>query len=198
MGDVPAGHPGRRPVVVFLGDSITAGAPWPWYFPEAVTHNAGVPGDTTLDVLRRLPGVLAAVSRPPDVVAVLAGTNDLGFAGRSVAETAGTLEEIGTRLRDGLPGTAVLLQSVLPRTAAFGPRIGALNAAVRAFAERDGIDYLDVWPALADARGRLRRGLTTDGVHLTPAGYDAWLDVLAPAVRQRWDRSGAGQTSGPS
>ena len=59
-------------------------------------------------------------------------------------------------------------------------RVQALNREYRAIAEGAGADYLDVWPALADDEGGLRRAFTSDFLHLNGLGYAAWADVLRP------------------
>jgi hypothetical protein len=41
--------------------------------------------------------------------------------------------------------------------------------------------YLDLWPALADDAGDLRREYTEDGLHLNGPGYAAWVGVLRAA-----------------
>ncbi|MFE3054183.1 hypothetical protein [Nocardia sp. NPDC059239] len=42
--------------------------------------------------------------------------------------------------------------------------------------------YIDLWPALADANGALRQEFTRDGLHLSGAGYAAWIEVLRPHI----------------
>jgi lysophospholipase L1-like esterase len=49
-------------------------------------------------------------------------------------------------------------------------------------AERRGAQYVDLWPALADATGALRKEFTPDNLHLLPAGYRAWSGVLRPLL----------------
>jgi lysophospholipase L1-like esterase len=61
-------------------------------------------------------------------------------------------------------------------------RIAAFNARLRALAERRGARFLDVNPALADARGQLDRRLTLDGVHVTGEGYRRWAEALRPLL----------------
>ena len=82
------------------------------------------------------------------------------------------------------PGTPVVVQSVMPRTARFRDDIRLLNNAYRALVEAAAahVQYLDLWPALADEQGLLRSAFTEDGLHLGGAGYAAWVDVLRPHV----------------
>jgi N-acetylglucosamine-6-sulfatase len=175
-----------RPLVLALGDSITAAADWPTRLLGAEVVNAGVPGDQVRDVLARLAGVVRALEpRVPDVVLVLVGTNDLGLGERPVDDVVADLAVLAARVRAELPTSRLVLQSVMPRTRWFAERLGELNAGVAAVAAGAGAEYLDLWPALADARGRLRRGFTRDGLHLTQRGEEAWLAVLAEAITAR-------------
>ncbi len=167
--------PGR---VVFLGDSITAGGLWECWFPELPTCNRGINGDTTEDVARRLGSAI----NEPAAVSLLIGTNDLHGSRRlhDLDGIARRARDIVAGIRRRAPETTVILNSVLPRTPHFAPRIQSLNERYRQVAAETDSTYLDLWPALADARGALRREYTVDNLHLTPPGYRAWSDVLRP------------------
>jgi lysophospholipase L1-like esterase len=172
--------------VLALGDSITAAADWPRRLPDVEVVNAGVPGDQVRDVGARLPQVVQSLSgRTPDVVVLLVGTNDLGYGEREVPEIVEDLRVLSERVRAAFPAARLVLQSVMPRTRWFADRLGELNAGIVDLAADLHADYLDLWPALADARGRLRRGFTRDGLHLTERGEEAWLAVLAEAIAAR-------------
>lgn len=79
--EVDATALGGRPVVVFLGDSITAGevsSDWVSLIRDAhpswTCENAGVNGDLAWNVRQRLSSV---IEQGPDVVVLLIGTNDV-------------------------------------------------------------------------------------------------------------------------
>lgn len=172
-----------RPLVLALGDSITASADWARHVPRAAVVNAGVPGDLVRDLIARLPAVVASLDgRAPDVVAVLAGTNDLGYAERDVPEVLADLRLLVEGVRAAFPAARVVLQSVMPRTRWFAERLGELNRGLETVAADLGVELHDTWPALADARGRLRRGYTRDGLHLSERGEAAWLEALGPVL----------------
>ena len=109
------------PLVVFLGDSLTAGlgVGEAEAFPEQVrlrllTHgisipvvNAGISGDTTAGGRARLDCMLR---QKPDVLVVGLGTND-GLRGLALAETEANLRAIAERARGG--GARVLLLGML-------------------------------------------------------------------------------------
>ena len=41
-------------------------------------------------------------------------------------------------------------------------------------AHQEGANYLNLQVVFSDTQGNLRRGLTTDGLHLSPRGYELW------------------------
>ena len=57
-------------------------------------------------------------------------------------------------------------------------RIREYNALLEDLAQEKGCVYLDVASAVSDETGCLRSDWTFDGVHLNPAGCQAWLQYL--------------------
>ncbi|OIH93648.1 GDSL-type esterase/lipase family protein [Curtobacterium sp. MCBA15_001] len=169
-----------RGLVLFLGDSITAGGAWDERLPEERTVNQGIGGDTTDGVLERLDAVVA---QSPDVIVLLVGTNDFGNHRKSAEHVVRNVETILVTLRRELPGVRLLLVSILPRQAEYTPRIEEANRHLRQFVATCHAQYLDVWPALADG-DHLAEQYTEDGLHLTDAGYRAYTDELVPALER--------------
>jgi lysophospholipase L1-like esterase len=167
--------PGR---VVFLGDSITEWTAWEDWYPELRTTNRGIGGQTIGDVLARLETAIVE----PRAVSLLIGTNDLHGLGKSseIDDIAAQMEALVRRIGDLAPSAALLINSVLPRSAHFRDRIVRLNARYRQIAEACGATYVDAWTALAGPDGTIRPEFTRDGIHLSVAGYRAWTDVLRP------------------
>jgi lysophospholipase L1-like esterase len=166
--------------LVFLGDSITAQGRWAEWFPEDETHNFGVEGSTTEDVVGRLPGVVAA---KPDAVVILVGTNDLAWR-HPVERTVRTFETIVVTLRKELPIVRILVQSIFPRSSDFTVCIQDINRHVRQFAPTVYAQYVDLWPTLAVESGGINPAYSSDCLHLNEAGYAAWLAELRPAVER--------------
>ncbi|HEU5196442.1 MAG TPA: arylesterase [Methylomirabilota bacterium] len=189
---LPAAAPAQEPVIVALGDSLTAGlgVPSEEAYPallearlarEGLRYrvvNAGVSGDTTAGALRRLDWVLRA---RPAVVVVALGAND-GLRGLPVAAMRDNLVAIVMRLREA--GARVLLAGMrLP------PNYGAeytreFAAAFETVARRTSVPLL---PFLLDGvagRPALNR---PDGIHPNAAGQRQVADnvwrALEPLVR---------------
>lgn len=166
--------------IAFLGDSITAGGDWAAWFPDRETHNLGVNGETTDGLVARLDQV---VEVHPDAVALLVGTNDLGTR-KSVEHLVRNVEYLLVSLRRDLPGTRMLVQSIMPRGREFAAQIQDANRHLRQFSPSVRAQYLDLWPAFALEDGELRPELSDDRLHLNDAGYQAWLAELHPALER--------------
>ena len=166
--------------VVFLGDSITQFGMWEELFPDLSTSNRGINGDTVGDVIARVDDAL----RSPRVVSVMIGTNDLHGLGPSTspAVIASQIGELIAVLHDLVPRVPLILNSVTPRSPLFTLRIRDLNARCARLADGAGVRFVDLWPTFADGDGAIRPELTMDGIHLSPAGYNAWAKALRPAL----------------
>jgi len=166
--------------IVFLGDSITEGGQWHEWFPGPAVANRGIGGDTSTGVLKRLH---TATAGPPSAVLLLIGTNDLSLQ-YPIAEIAANVDRIVTTVQKDAPDAQIVLQSVMPRKSKRRGKIEELNDRYREIAHAHGIRFLDLWPALADEDGALRRAFTLDDLHLNGAGYRAWVEVLRPVVEE--------------
>ena len=175
MSDSEALQPAASPSgpLLLLGDSLTEAGPWEQKFPDLEVVNAGVAGDTTSDIAARLDDVTAL---RPGTVVVMAGTNESRRA--TVEQVVRGLEEILFQLRHELPDARLIVCSVLPRERERADWIREVNIHVRQFAGTVKAEFLDLWPAFAEEDGELRPDLTTDRLHLTDAGYDAWAEEL--------------------
>ncbi|HYB75052.1 MAG TPA: arylesterase [Candidatus Sulfotelmatobacter sp.] len=177
-----------EPVIVALGDSLTAGhgveahEAYPARLEALLRRegyryrvvNAGVSGDTTAGGLRRVDWVLRA---HPEVAIVALGAND-GLRGLSVAAMRSNLERIVRRLQKA--GARVLLAGMrLPPN--YGADYAAeFAAAFPAVARRTGASLM---PFLLDgvaARPALNQA---DGIHPNAAGQQAVAERLWPYLK---------------
>jgi lysophospholipase L1-like esterase len=173
----PAADPTKGPVV-FVGDRLTEVGSWSEWLPDLEVVNQGRAGDTTEDVLERLDDVVAA---QPSAVVLLIGTNDLSHRA-SVEQVVRGNEEILFKLRHELPQTRLVVQSVLPREQERAEDIHQVNIHLRQFAPSVKADFVDLFSVLADEHGALREEYSQDGVALTDAAYQAWLETLRPVL----------------
>lgn len=181
--------------VVLMGDSITEG--WvtlaPEFFVGRPYVGRGISGQTTPQMLVRFRSDVIALK--PSVVVILAGINDIaGNTGPS------SLEMIGDNLTSMVElakanGIRVVLASVLPakdfpwRTGMEpAEKVVALNAWIKAYAQRSGCVYLDYFTAMADAEHGLKAELTYDGVHPNAAGYKVMAPLADAAIEKALSR----------
>ncbi|MEM7728806.1 MAG: GDSL-type esterase/lipase family protein [Pseudomonadota bacterium] len=169
--------------IVLLGDSLTWEGSWDEYFPNQQVVNRGVGGDQVDDLAARFDAVVA---HDPGQLVFMAGINDLNF-GRDVRAIIQSYESLFDRIDTDLPGTAVVLQSVLPTNGdwviAVDPAdVEALNHYLWAEAAERGWRYLDLTPLFSDEQGQLTEELSNDGIHLKGEGYRIWRDALGPIL----------------
>jgi lysophospholipase L1-like esterase len=164
--------------IVFVGDSITYTGRWQEWFPDAKVFVEAAPGDTTDRLVERLPAI---VEHKPDIVVLLIGANDFG-ANRSVEYVVRSIEYFLAQLKKEVPGARTLVQSIMPRGREYQSDIDKANRHLRQYSTTLHAQYLDLWPVLAMDDGELSPEYTNDRLHLSEAGYEAWLTELRPAL----------------
>jgi lysophospholipase L1-like esterase len=183
---LPATVPGR---VVFYGDSITDF----WvqnggkFFPGKPYVNRGITGQTTPQMLVRFRQDV--VQLHPDVVVILAGTNDI--AGNTGPSTQEMIEDNFKSMTEiaKANGIRVILASTTPAAkypwkpeiADPAGKIEALNGWIKSYCAQEKLTYLDYWTAMAGPDGGMKPGISLDGVHPNAAGY-AIMEPLAEAA----------------
>jgi lysophospholipase L1-like esterase len=169
--------------VVVVGDSLTERGEW-WELLDRPVANRGIAGDTVDDVRARLDDVVAL---EPRVLLVLVGVNDL-LAGTSPDTLARRHAALVVELRRRLPRTRIVVESLLPLRDEIVARDETLTSAtvrranelLQRGASDAGAEWLDIHSHLADATGELDARYSSDGLHLSAAGYRAWAAVLRP------------------
>jgi lysophospholipase L1-like esterase len=185
---LPPPAPGERRVV-FYGNSITDS--WAQYFPAMFPGKPyigrGISGQTTPQMLVRFRQDVVALH--PAAVVILAGTNDI--AGNTGPSTLEMIEDNLASMAEiaQANGIRVILSSVLPvydypwkHGVEPAPRVAALNSWIRGYAETHHAVYLDYYSAMADERGGMRAGISSDGVHPTEAGYRIMAPLAEAAI----------------
>ncbi len=180
---LPAAPPNR---VVFLGDSITRywGRNSP-FFPGQPYLNRGVDGQTTAQMLIRFRQDV--IDLKPAIVIIQGGLADIaGFAGpSSLAEIQNNLRSMAdlARLHHITP---ILVAG--PPPADYPGRTGpepasqmvALNDWVARYCAASHLTFIDYHSALAGRDGKMKEGVSDDGVHPNEKGYA----ILKPLVEK--------------
>lgn len=179
--------------VVFMGNSITEG--WvnthPEFFKKHGYIGRGISGQTSYQFLMRFREDV--INLEPKVLVLNYGTND-------IAENTGPYNEditYGNILTMVELARAhkikVILTSTLPaRNFGWRPsvtdameKIRSLNARVKAYAEENGILYVDYFTALlAPDKGGMDTKYTPETVHPNGAGYDVMEALIVPAIEK--------------
>lgn len=191
-------------VVAALGDSLTRGyrmrdpyaidprVPYPAQLEmllrmrlrgrQVFVVNAGVNGDLTEGMMGRFN--MDVASERPDAVVVWGGINDLGHA-RQPDRVMGNLEKL-YGMCAGIGATPIAC--TLTPTRKTSPAMRRLNEMISERASERSIILADLYPALADEEGNLRREYSDDGAHLTAEGYrrvaEVVLEALSPLIEK--------------
>ncbi len=166
----------REPLVIFLGDSLTAGRGLPAEeaFPALVGRalrekgrpirvvNAGVSGDTSSGGLDRLAWLL---EQHPDVLVVGLGVND-AFRGQPVERIEVNLRTIVKRAKSA-GARVVLLGMRVPTN--YGPDYSDAFAAMYPRIAREA--KVELMPFLLDGVGGRPELNLDDGIHPNPEGH---------------------------
>ena len=176
-----------EPDMIFIGDSIVEYYPLQELLGTTKTIvNRGIRGYQTGLLLDNLDAHLYGDA--VDQIILLIGTNDIG-KDVSMNEALDNLERVIQSLNRDYPLSQIKLVSILPvnegeeykqtvyiRT---NEKIREWNQAYEALASAYmQVDFLPIYDSLTDSEGQLQSAYTTDGLHLSVAGYQALSDTL--------------------
>jgi lysophospholipase L1-like esterase len=178
-------NPPRPGSILFVGSSsIRRWETLDRDFPGVPVLNRGFGGSEAGDVAQ-FAGRIVVPYKPP-VVVFYAGDNDLA-AGKTPTEVLNAFQSFVATMHRELPGTRVVFVSIKPSIArwAIVDKMRAANQLVRDYVRTDDrLVYVDVFSPMLDSSGQPRRELyLEDGLHMKPAGYAIWRELIAPAIR---------------
>jgi acyl-CoA thioesterase-1 len=167
-----SGTPQGRGTILFLGTSLTAGlgldpdSAYPQQLQRKIdaarlpyqTVNAGVSGETSAGLLRRLDWIL---QRPAQVIVVETGAND-GLRGQSVAATRATIGQVLARIRRDQPEAQVALVQMEAPTNLGKEYTAAFHAMFPALAREHAVT---LFPFLLENVAGFPRLNQADGIH---------------------------------
>jgi len=175
--------------VVFMGNSITEG--WigthPEFFAGKSYINRGIGGQTTPQMLVRFRADV--INLKPKVVLILAGTNDI--AGNTGPSTLEMIEDNIFSMAQLAKANdiKVILCSILPVfdypwKPGLEPaeKIITVNQALKNYASKNGMIYLDYFSAVVDERKGMKAEYSKDGIHPNAAGYKAMEPLAESAI----------------
>ena len=176
-----------EPDIIFIGDSIVEYYPLQELLGTAKTIvNRGIRGYQTKLLLENLDAHLYGGA--VDQIVLLIGTNDIG-KDVLMNEALDNLERVIQSIVRNYPLSQIKLLSILPvnegekykqtvyiRT---NEKIREWNQAYEALTSAYmQVDFVPVYDSLIDTEGQLKKDYTTDGLHLSVAGYQALSEAL--------------------
>jgi acyl-CoA thioesterase I len=199
----------KPPTVVFMGDSITYNWGQSWASPDFSEFpqwtDKGIVGNDSGQMVDRFQSDV--VDLRPDIVVILAGTNDVypgwqlcdgtgtGYDGHNQdtchniaymigqAKANGIKPVLATIPPWGCPDPNCQLAETADGSAARYTRINTLNTWIKQYGAEQGLVVVDYHSALVSVDGNTYvQDLTIDGVHPTPAGYAIMTPLVEDAI----------------
>ena len=163
--------------VAFLGDSLTDGCDVKKYYPQYITANRGIGGETTHGLQERIK--VSLYDLKPQVAVILIGANNIDTM-------FDNYEDMLSDIRSQVPDTKIIICSLtaMGRDWAYKNKIAAYNnVIIKKLAEKYECEYVDLFTPLFDeTEGEIYADYTNDGVHLTHSGYEVLASVITPAI----------------
>ena len=181
---------GNYPEVVFMDNSITDN--WAYFHPDFFSsHNfcgRGIGGQTSAQMLVRFNDDV--IDLHPKAVVIMAGTNDVAHNEYWVSPER-VVDNIVAMCNQAQANGIVPIISSIPPCSEFpwrkeiknpGQTIVDINKNLKAYADANGIIYLDYHSALADENFGLPKTLSEDGCHPNPDTYFIMEDLVLEAI----------------
>lgn len=119
-----------------------------------------------------------------NTIYIMLGINELGWIYSEIF--INKYEELINKIYEVKPNCEIILQSIIPVTATKSKndkvynnnKILEYNKLIKDMADRKGIKYIDLCPALTDENGCLPEKASTDGIHLNKEYCIKWLNCL--------------------
>ena len=169
--------------VAFLGDSLTDGYDLEKFYPDLVVANRGIGGDTTVGLEDRLD--VSVYDLKPKVAVILIGANNM-------QTMLDNYEDILAGMKGNLPNTEVIILSLTSMSGDWGKnnQLAAYNnVSLKLLCEKYSYAFVDLYSALFDIKtGGIRAEYTTDGGHLTDAGYEVFTNTVRPYVDEALEK----------
>lgn len=189
--------------IVFLGNSITQGLLR--HTDKLLSNNIvnrGISGDHTDGVLARLQEL---IHYKPKAVFLLIGVNDLFEDNRNKPERtpeyiAKNILLICKEIKNGSKNTQIFIQTILPINNEqylskkpnieflfdnYSPSINEqINEVNQIIKSESSLNVIDLHSSFLNENLQLNQKFSTDGVHLNELGYQNWINIINPILKE--------------
>ncbi len=171
--------------IVFLGDSLTNLYNLTKHFPDIPVINSGTCGFVTDDILKNLGNYVYIYN--PTKVFILIGTNDISLTDNTNEEILANIKKIVNEIQKYRPKAHIYVESLYPINNnnekyekidmdkvkdRDNLRIKEINKLIYEYCQENKLEYINMYDELVDDNNNLNIEYTTDGLHMTEAGYD--------------------------
>src|SRR6266436_4833918 len=186
---------GRKPSLVFIGDSITqmfGGEPhdrgqlgkevWESHYAKRNAGNLGFGYDFVENTLWRIQhGELDGAAAKAVVIHI--GTNNVSR--NTPEEIAAGIRVLCAEVHQRQPTAEIVLMAIFPRGPkpdATRAKLDAINKIIAGINGKDGITFLDIGAKFLEPDGSISRETMGDFLHPTAKGYEIWAEELEPVL----------------
>jgi len=180
-----AANPVKKRSIVFTGSSsIRLWEGLPTYFPGKKIVNHGFGGSQTAEVAHFAERLITPFK--PKQVVIYVGDNDLAV-GKLPEKVFADFQELFTKIRESRPKATVTFISIKPSPSRkqYYAAIQQTNTLIKDFLENQKkAAFVDIYTPMLGQNGKPKPELfRPDSLHMTPAGYDIWAQVLKPYLK---------------
>ena len=159
--------------IVFTGASTIARGDWNSYF-GILIENRAVGGIESTELKNNIEG---QVTSKPNKIFIAIGTNDI--LNRHEAFLISSISTIIDKIKTASPATKIYVISILPTRDTFiCSLIERYNDQIESLCRSKNVTFISVYRLFKTSNGINETYYQTDGIHLTPAGYQVYADAI--------------------
>ncbi len=174
-------RPPRRPIVFVGSSSIRMWKTLAEDFPRHKVMNRGFGGSHVSDSIAFAERIVTPYK--PRMVLMYAGDNDI-WAGKTPEQVLNDFKTFVAKVHAADKKTKVAFIAIKPSLKRWNlvEPIKEANRLIAEYCQSDKrLDYIDIFTPMLGADGKPKPELyVKDGLHMTPAGYAIWTEVLKP------------------
>ena len=153
---------------ILLGDDITLWFPLEMLPSDKLWLNQSITQDTTKNILNRISNFNKT---NPNTIYLMTGINDI-FTKQNDSQISDNVAQILKKLRYIYSQTEIILISILPtNNIDINYKIQQVNQSFKEISLQEEAKYKDIYDIFTDSNGKIRQGLTIDGIKLSYKGY---------------------------